>query len=78
MHILKYFISFCLCFVLVDSFSQQKPPHPQKEEVKPKETKPKTKKDTIVYKTGYGLRVGLDITKPIRPFFDKSYKGLYI
>lgn len=37
-----------------------------------------TKKDTIVYKTGYGLRIGADISKPALSFFDKSYTGLEI
>ncbi|TCI92766.1 DUF6048 family protein [Tenacibaculum sp. M341] len=37
--------------------------------------KKETKKDTIVYKTGYGIRVGLDISKPALGFIDKSYTG---
>ncbi len=78
MHMLKYIISLCLCFVLVDAFSQKQPPPPSKEKEKPTKElkKPKAKKDTIVYKTGYGFRVGIDLTKPLRPIFDKSYKGL--
>ena len=38
----------------------------------------KVKKDTITYKTGYGLRVGVDISKPVLSSVDKSYSGLEI
>lgn len=35
-------------------------------------------KDTVVYKTGYGLRLGLDLSKAGLSFVDKSYNGLEI
>ena len=63
MHTLKYIISILLFFIFTDGFSQEQ----QSSEVK---------KDTIIYKTGYGFRVGIDISKPIKRIFDKSYKGL--
>ncbi len=59
----KYIISLCLVFVFVKGYSQKK------------ETS-KTKKDTITYKTGYGLRVGIDISRPVLSIVDKSYSGL--
>ncbi|RBW55736.1 hypothetical protein DS884_15375 [Tenacibaculum sp. E3R01] len=59
----KYFISFCLVFVFTNTYSQKK----QKKTVK---------KDTITYKTGYGLRIGVDLSKPTLSFVDKSYSGL--
>ena len=40
--------------------------------------KKESKQDTIVYKTGYGLRLGLDLSKAGLSFFDKSYNGLEI
>lgn len=36
------------------------------------------KKDTIIYKTGYGLRIGADISKPILSSFDNTYNGFEI
>ncbi len=36
----------------------------------------KTKQDSITYKTPYGLRLGVDISKPILNFFDSNYSGL--
>ena len=59
----KYIISFCLLFVYTNGFTQKK-------EV------PNTKKDTITYKTGYGLRIGVDISRPVLSTVDKSYSGL--
>lgn len=44
---------------------------------KPAESDPK-KKDTIVYKTPYGLRVGVDISKPIKAMLDDTYSGFEI
>ena len=34
------------------------------------------KKDTIVYKDVYGFRVGIDISNPVRTFFDSDRKSL--
>ena len=36
------------------------------------------KKDTIIYKSAYGLRLGIDISKPIITQFSSSYSGLEI
>ncbi len=36
------------------------------------------KQDTISYKEKYGLRVGLDLSKPLRTFLDNNYKGFEI
>jgi len=63
----KFFISTCLLFIFVDGFSQQK-----------KDTIIDSKKDTIIYKSAYGLRVGVDISKPIKAQFDGSYSGFEI
>lgn len=65
MRTLKFIISLIICVIFVNGYSQKK-------------TKSETKKDTIIYKTGYGLRVGIDISKPILSIFDKSYSGLEI
>ncbi len=40
---------------------------------KPIDTKPK---DTVVYKQLYGLRVGIDLSRPIRSFAYDTYQGL--
>lgn len=48
-----------LCFV--DGFAQQEDQE--------------TPKDTIVYKTNYGFRVGADISKPIRGLIQDFYSG---
>ncbi|QTE23440.1 DUF6048 family protein [Polaribacter cellanae] len=64
----KYFISICFFFVFVNGFSQE-----QKKDSLTIKTK-----DSIIYKTGYGLRLGIDVSKPIRAQFDKSYSGFEI
>jgi hypothetical protein len=50
---------------LVDGFSQA-------EQNKVEETK----KDTLIYKSAYGIRVGIDISKPILASISNSYSGL--
>ena len=64
----KYFISLCLLFTVVDGFSQEQ----KEEQLLTKEN------DTIIYKTNYGLRLGLDISKPILAAFNTNYSGLEI
>ncbi|QXP67292.1 DUF6048 family protein [Polaribacter sp. AHE13PA] len=64
----KYFISVCFLFVFVNGQSQE-----QK-----KDTLINAEKDSIVYKSKYGLRVGVDISKPILAQFNSSYSGLEI
>lgn len=60
---LKYFINSFFCFLFASGFAQN-------------QTKPETKKDTTLYKTGHGLRLGIDISKPALAIVDKSYYGL--
>ena len=36
----------------------------------------KVKKDSIVYKDIYGIRIGIDVANPIRTFFDNNRKSL--
>ena len=64
----KYFISICLLFVFAENFSQE-----QK-----KGTNLTKEKDTIIYKTSYGLRLGIDISKPIKTSIDGAYNGFEI
>ena len=40
--------------------------------------KTEIKTDSVVYKSPYGLRLGIDISKPIKASFDKSYSGFEI
>ncbi|MCF2874984.1 MULTISPECIES: DUF6048 family protein [unclassified Tenacibaculum] len=61
----KYIISLCLTISFLQGYAQ-------------KAKNSETPKDTIVYKTGYGLRLGVDISKPGLSIFDKSYSGLEI
>lgn len=67
MRTLTFFISLFLSLFTITSFSQNLIVEQQPAE-----------KDTITYKTGYGLRIGADISKPALAFFDKSYTGLEI
>lgn len=63
----KFFINICCIFVLANGFSQEKKKSVLDENIP---------KDSIVYKTNYGLRVGADISKPILKAFDSDYSGL--
>lgn len=60
---LKYFISTCfiLCYFLGQAQS------------KPIDTKPK---DTVVYKQPYGLRVGVDLSRPLISVLNDDFTGL--
>jgi hypothetical protein len=62
----KYFISCCFLFVCSNSFSQE----PIQDSI------PNKIQDTIVYKTNYGLRLGIDISRPLKANFGSSYSGL--
>ncbi|WP_435414897.1 DUF6048 family protein [Polaribacter aestuariivivens] len=64
----KYFISLCFLFVFVDTYSQ----------TQKKDTLANKTKDSIVYKSNYGFRVGIDISKPIKAQVDGSYSGFEI
>jgi len=63
----KYFISIFFFFLFVDGYSQE-----QKKEIE------ETEKDSIVYKSPYGIRVGMDISKPILASFNSNYTGFEI
>lgn len=63
MRTLYFIISIIFFSVFTDGFSQKKEPKQQK-------------KDSVSYKTGYGLRLGADISKLLLPILDKSYGGL--
>ncbi|MEZ4802770.1 MAG: DUF6048 family protein [Gelidibacter sp.] len=52
-----------LMFVTMTSFSQEKN---------------KKEKDTLVFKQNYGLRLGIDIYRPVRTFIDEDYTGFEI
>lgn len=64
-HMLKYSFSLLLLLFSVVVMGQNSS---VKEQSKPKDTIKKTDR--------YGLRVGLDISKLARSFYDKNYKGL--
>lgn len=70
---LKYFISIWVLLLTVTiSFSQEKPKKPTPK----KELKSTIKKDTTTYKTAYGFRLGVDISKPIIGALGENYSGL--
>ena len=59
--------------VTVRDLDNQKP---KTETAKPKPAAKEIKKDSIPVKTDrYGLRVGVDLYKLTRAFYDKDYKG---
>jgi hypothetical protein len=60
----KYFINILFFLVVVDAFSQEQP----KDSLT-------TGKDSIVYKSPYGIRLGVDISKPILAQVDGSYNN---
>lgn len=62
-HIFKFFISLCFILVFVNSYAQLT------------HTKEETKQDSIIYKTNYGIRVGLDVSRPIRGLIQDFYSG---
>ena len=61
---LKFFIKTCLLIIFVNVSAQQK--------------NDSIPKDSIVYKTNYGLRLGIDISKPIRSILQDYNSGLEI
>lgn len=66
---LKYFISIFIFLLGATAFSQEKP-------LPEKKVKATIKKDSITYKTAYGFRLGVDISKPIIGAIDENYSGL--
>jgi hypothetical protein len=57
-----------LLFVFAENFSQEQ----KKDSIIPQE------KDTIIYKTNYGLRLGMDISRPLFSSLYSNYNGLEI
>ena len=64
----KYFISICLLFVFTENFSQEQ----KKDSIISQE------KDTVIFKTNYGLRLGMDISRPLFSSLYSNYNGLEI
>ena len=62
-HMYRFFISLVCLFIFIESNAQQN------EEVS---------KDTVTYKTNYGLRLGIDLSKPIRAMIQDNYSGFEI
>ena len=62
--IFKFFIKTCFLVVFVSASAQQK--------------NDSIAKDSIIYKTNYGLRLGVDISKPIRSLLQDYNSGLEI
>lgn len=63
----KYFISIFLLLSAFDGFSQEQ----NKDSLS-------TSKDSIVFKSAYGIRLGIDISKPILKLTDSDYTGFEI
>lgn len=64
-HMFKYFISFFVLFVVAETVAQ-----------KQKIDTLSSNKDSIVYKSPFGIRVGIDISKPIKGLVGDNYNGL--
>ena len=64
-HMFKYFISIITMFVVAETVAQEQ-----------KIDTLSTDKDSVVYKSPYGIRIGIDISKPIKGFIGDSYTGL--
>tara|TARA_R110002096_G_scaffold66077_4_gene160907 strand:+ start:4858 stop:5586 length:729 start_codon:yes stop_codon:yes gene_type:complete len=65
-HTLTYFISSLVILVFCVSVNAQN------------DSIPKTVKDTLIIKEKYGLRIGADLGKLARSFFDDEYSGFEI
>jgi hypothetical protein len=84
-HTLKYFFSSCLVLSMVLVQAQETSTTTAKKETVPVKPKTETAKPTLqevkpdTIKTDrYGLRVGVDLYKLTRGFYDKDYKGIEI
>lgn len=64
----RYFISLCFVFSFINGYSQEEKENDNLDKVS----------DSIVYKTNYGLRLGADISKPIKGTIDGAYSGFEI
>ena len=63
-HIYKFFIKICFLIITVSTSAQQ--------------TNDSIPKDSVVYKTNYGLRLGVDLSKPIRSILQDYNSGIEI
>ena len=61
----KYITSICFLFFVVKGYTQNQQ----------KEISIDSKTDSVVYKTNYGLRLGVDISKHIMSQFNSTYSG---
>ena len=61
---LKYFISLFIFFLGFISYSQTRKPINLKE------------KDSVQYKQKYGLRLGVDLSRPVLSLIDEDYNGI--
>ena len=84
-HTLKYIFSICLLFSMFLGHTQETSTTTVTKEIVPEKPKSEAKKpaiqetktDTVPPKTDrYGLRVGVDLYKLTRGFYDKDYKGI--
>ncbi len=75
---LQYFTNIIFCFCLTFSVLGQQNPQPRPDKKSETKTRIKEvlKKDSISYKTAYGFRLGIDISKPIISALDETYNGL--
>ncbi|MEN8834836.1 MAG: DUF6048 family protein [Polaribacter sp.] len=60
----KFTISLIVFFVFASGFAQET-------EIE----KTEIEQDSIIYKTAYGLRLGIDVSKPIKAAFEDSYNS---
>lgn len=72
-HILKYFSRFCFLFAFTLAQAQEKSTLKTNIETVAQE---QTEDSIPVKKDRYGLRVGVDLFKLTRGFYDKNYKGI--
>ncbi|QLE01578.1 hypothetical protein HX109_08375 [Galbibacter sp. BG1] len=73
---LKYFISTIILLCVFTSYSQEK--EAVIVDSSSIDTVPvnKIKLDSTIYRQRYGLRIGVDLSKPIRSLLDDDYRGL--
>ena len=68
---LKYITSILAFLVVSISFAQEN----SEETTTTDEEKTAVVKDTLPGKDNYGLRIGLDLSRPIRMLLEKDYQG---
>ncbi|KAF2334904.1 DUF6048 family protein [Flavobacterium daemonense] len=82
-HTFKYFSSFCLLFSMFLGHAQETPTTTVTKEIVPEKSKTEAAKPALqevktdsIKTDRYGLRVGVDLYKLTRGFYDKDYKGV--